>query len=57
MRNFEVKTSNGIGKIKDIYISDLGFILVKVCFDNKICINYTIGELGDILNDSIISLV
>lgn len=56
--NFKVETTNGPGEIKDIYITELGYILVKVYFKDKMCLNYTIGKIDDILeNNSKIKLV
>jgi len=39
-----VKTPKGIGELDNIYISELGFLMVKIYFKNGTYITYNLGK-------------
>lgn len=39
-----VKTPKGIGELDNIYISELGFLMVKIYFENGMFTTYNLGE-------------
>lgn len=50
-KNVEINTPNGLGTIDKTWISELGFLMVKVYFkDRKRWISYNLGT-HDIMNN------
>lgn len=39
-----VKTPKGIGELDNIYISELGFLMIKIYFENGMFTTYNLGE-------------
>ena len=39
-----VKTPKGIGELDNIYISELGFLMIKIHFDNGTFMTYNLGN-------------
>jgi hypothetical protein len=39
-----INTPNGIGKIEKIYVSELGFLMVKVAFNNGTYMGFNFGK-------------
>ena len=39
-----VKTPKGIGELDNIYISELGFLMIKIHFENGMFTTYNLGE-------------
>ena len=48
----KVETSNGVGIIEDLYITELGFLMMKIKFENKGVryVNYNLGQADALLN-------
>lgn len=44
MKNPIVETPKGFGEIDNVYLSDLGFLMVKVRYENKTYITYNFGK-------------
>jgi hypothetical protein len=47
-----INTPKGVGKIENLYVSDLGFLMVRVYFDNGTYTTYNMGK-HDIQNNLI----
>lgn len=39
----EIKTPKGTGKLHNIYVSELGFLMIKVELDDKTFVGYNLG--------------
>ena len=44
MKNLTIETPKGIGNLDKIYISELGFFMVRVAFDNGTYTTYNLGK-------------
>ena len=55
----EINTPNGLGEVDSIWVSELGFLMVKVYFNNdKRWISYNLGKhniMNNIITESIIN--
>jgi hypothetical protein len=47
-----IETPKGVGQIEKLYVSDLGFLMVRVYFDNGTYTTYNMGK-HDIQNNLI----
>jgi hypothetical protein len=47
MVGLRLNTPNGEGELKNIYISELGYLMVKVENDNKTFTSYNLGKPKD----------
>jgi hypothetical protein len=47
-----INTPKGVGQIENLYVSDLGFLMVRVYFDNGTYTTYNMGK-HDIQNNLI----
>lgn len=58
MVGLKINTPNGEGELKNIYLSELGYLMVKVENDNKTFTTYNLGKPKDGLSidDLIINL-
>lgn len=54
-----VKTPRGIGKVEDIYITELGFLMIKVKFKDEGIrfINYNLGQAENVLKSKEIQFI
>ena len=50
MVGLRLNTPNGEGELKNIHISELGYLMVKVENDNKTFTTYNLGKPKDGLN-------
>lgn len=39
-----IQTPKGVGELNKIYISELGFLMLKISFDNGTFITYNLGK-------------
>ena len=39
-----IQTPKGLGELNKIYISELGFLMLKISFDNGTFITYNLGK-------------
>lgn len=54
----DINTPKGMGKIKNLYLSELGYMMVKVEFDNKTLTTYNLGKPKDGLSiDDLIKIL
>lgn len=44
MNEVLIETPKGFGKLHQIYVSDLGFLIVKVAFDDGTFTGYNLGK-------------
>lgn len=44
MENPMIQTPKGVGELNKIYISELGFLMLKISFDNGTFITYNLGK-------------
>lgn len=44
MNDFLVKTPKGFGNVDNLYISELGFLMVKIAFEDGTFIGYNLGK-------------
>ena len=51
-KNPLINTPKGVGQIEKLYVSDLGFLMVRVYFDNGTYTTYNMGK-HDIQNNLI----
>jgi len=51
MNYLKINTPNGIGELENIYVSELGFLMVKIYFKNGSFITYNLGKYDE--NDNI----
>ena len=51
MNYLKINTPNGIGELENIYVSELGFLMVKIYFKNGTFITYNLGKYDE--NDNI----
>lgn len=42
--NLKIKTSKGFGQLHNIYVSELGFLMVKIEYDNGTFVGYNLGK-------------
>jgi hypothetical protein len=60
MKNPKINTPDGVGELENVYVSELGFLMVKLCFKGKTFITYNLGkheEDNNIFTDKIINNV
>ena len=50
MVGLKINTPNGEGELKNIYLSELGYLMVKVENDNKTFTTYNLGKPKDELS-------
>lgn len=51
--NSEVETPKGKATLKEIYVTELGYIMAKMYYPNRgVFINYHIGKLNELLESS-----
>lgn len=57
--NSEVDTPDGKATLKEIYVTELGYIMVKIQYPSKgnIFINHHIGKIDELLSENNISLL
>ena len=51
MNYLKINTPNGIGELENVYVSELGFLMVKIYFKNGSFITYNLGKYDE--NDNI----
>jgi hypothetical protein len=51
MNYLKINTPNGIGELENVYVSELGFLMVKIYFKNGTFITYNLGKYDE--NDNI----
>jgi hypothetical protein len=51
MKNPKINTPNGIGELENVYVSELGFLMVKIYFKNGTFTTYNLGKYDE--NDNI----
>lgn len=51
MNYLKINTPNGIGELENVYVSELGFLMVKIYFKNGTLITYNLGKYDE--NDNI----
>jgi len=44
MESPKINTPNGIGELNNVYVSELGFLMVKIYFKNGTYITYNLGK-------------
>jgi hypothetical protein len=44
MSNILIETPKGIGKLHNIYVSELGFLMIKIEFENGTFSGYNLGK-------------
>lgn len=44
MKNVTIETPKGYGNVEKIYISELGFFMVRVAFENGTYVTYNLGK-------------
>ena len=44
MKNPKINTPKGVGEIEKIYVSELGFLMVRVSYENGTYVSYNLGE-------------
>ncbi len=56
--NSEVDTPDGKATIKEIYVTELGYIMVKIQYPSRgnVFINHNIAQISDLLDKSNITL-
>jgi hypothetical protein len=60
MKNPKINTPDGVGELENVYVSELGFLMVKLCFKGKTFTTYNLGkheEDNNIFTDKIINNV
>ena len=60
MKTPKINTPDGVGEFENVYVSELGFLMVKLCFKGKTFITYNLGkheEDNNIFTDKIINNV
>lgn len=56
--NSEVDTPDGKALLKEIYVTELGYIMAKLFYRHKkIFVNYKIGDIGSLLESQSFSLL
>ena len=50
MNDVLIETPKGIGKLDNIYVSELGFLMVKIAFENGTYTGYNLGKHNPIEN-------
>ena len=45
-----IKTPKGLAKIENIYISELGYLMLKVCLENGTFVKYNLGKHNSDVN-------
>ncbi len=51
MENPKINTPNGIGELNNVYVSELGFLMVKIYFKNGTYMTYNLGKHDE--NDNV----
>jgi hypothetical protein len=51
MNYLKINTPDGIGELENVYVSELGFLMVKIYFKNGSFITYNLGKYDE--NDNI----
>jgi hypothetical protein len=51
MNYLKINTPDGIGELENVYVSELGFLMVKIYFKNGTFITYNLGKYDE--NDNI----
>ena len=44
MKNPKISTPKGVGEIEKIYVSELGFLMMRVYYDNGTYVSYNLGK-------------
>ena len=44
MNEILIKTPKGVGKLDRIYVSDLGFLIIKIAFEDGTFTGYNLGK-------------
>ena len=44
MNYLKINTPDGIGELENVYVSELGYLMVKLCFNGKTFITYNLGK-------------
>ena len=39
-----IETPKGIGMLEDVYVSELGFLMIKISFENGTFMSYNLGK-------------
>lgn len=56
--NSEVDTPDGKATLKEIYVTELGYIMAKIFYKKKkVFVNYKIGDLSKMLKNENLSLL
>lgn len=50
MNDVLIETPKGVGKLDNIYVSELGFLMVKIAFENGTYTGYNLGKHNPIEN-------
>lgn len=56
MKNLIIETEKGKGEILNLHLSELGFLMVRVSYENGTFVNYNLGiydEKNNIFSDQI----
>jgi hypothetical protein len=51
MNYLKINTPDGVGELENVYVSELGFLMVKIYFKNGTFITYNLGKYDE--NDNI----
>lgn len=43
LKNPKIQTPKGLGEVEKIYISDLGYLMLRISFDNGTFLTYNLG--------------
>jgi len=44
MKNPKVNTPRGVGEIENVYVSELGFLMIRVYYENGTYTSYNLGK-------------
>ena len=44
MNDVLIETPKGVGKLDKLYVSDLGFLMIKIAFDDGTYTGYNLGK-------------
>lgn len=44
MNDVLIETPKGVGKLHNIYVSELGFLMIKIAFDDDTYTGYNLGK-------------
>jgi hypothetical protein len=44
INDFLIKTPKGLGKVDKIYVSELGFLMIKIAFEDGTFTGYNLGK-------------